>query len=309
MTRMIHQAALYGSDAEFLAMAVTFVRDGLERGEPVLVTTTSGNLTLLGEALGDEAGRVDYAESAYFGRRTALRATGFLRYWQRNAGHERVRILAEPVWAGRSPRDVLAWKRMESGLNLILEGTGIWMICPYDTRTAGPGIVADAMRTHPSLSSDGRRISASPAYADPVTFIGECDAAPLPEAPATAVSASLGDLQSVRRFVTGQAGRSGLTGERVTMLALAAHEASRYLETPLTARMWETFGALVCDLRADREIAAGPLAGFTPPGLEERPEDGLWVARQICDHVDIRTGGGSCTVRLQTATWRLQESA
>jgi hypothetical protein len=309
MTKMIHQAALYGSDAEFLAMAVPFVRDGLDGGEPVLVTTTSGNLTLLGEALGDDAGRVDYAESAYFGRRTALRATGFLRYWQRNAGHERVRILAEPVWAGRSSRDVLAWKRMESGLNLILEGTGIWMICPYDTRTAGAGIVADAMRTHPSLSADGRRIGASPTYADPVTFIGECDAAPLPEAPATAVSASLGDLQSVRRFVTEQAARRGLTGERVTMLALAAHEASRYLETPLTARMWETFGALVCDLRADREIADGPLAGFTPPGLEERPDDRLWVARQICDYVDIRAGGGSCVVRLQTATWRLQESA
>jgi hypothetical protein len=60
-------------------MAVPFVREGLARGEPVLVATTSANLEPLRDAMGEEADGVDYAEAAYFGRRCGRRrstATG-----------------------------------------------------------------------------------------------------------------------------------------------------------------------------------------------------------------------------------------
>ncbi|XVQ89076.1 anti-sigma factor RsbA family regulatory protein [Microbispora siamensis] len=309
MSDFIHDAGLYGSDDEFLAMAVPFVRDGLGKGEPVMVTTTAGNLDLLGVALGDDARRVDYAESAYFGRRTVQRAAAFLRYRERNAARGRVRVLAEPVWAGRSARDVVAWKRMESGLNVILAGTGVWMICPYDTRAAGPGLVEAALRTHPSISVGGRERRPSPAYTDPARFIGECDREPLPEAPPEAAVATIGHLRRVRHFAAEQARLHGLAEDRAAMLCVAVHEAARYLGLPLTTRMWETFGALVCDLWAGRETECDPLAGFTPPGPDERPGDGLWVARQICDYVDIRQEEGGWRIRLQVATSRLQEPA
>lgn len=308
MVEMIHQAGLYGSDEEFLALAVPFVRDGLDCGEPVMVTTTAGNLELLGAALGDDAGRVDYAESAYYGRRTAARATAFLRYWERNAAKGRVRVLAEPVWPGRSARDVVAWKRMESGLNRILGGTGVWMICPYDTRITDPGILRDALRTHPSVSVGGRGRRESASYTQPEEFIGECDSAPLPPPPPYAYATVIDRLQGVRRLVGERAGDPGLREERVAMLALAAHEAARFLGTPLTVRVWEVFGALVCDLWAGRWAPCGPLSGFTPPGPQERPEDGLWVARQICDYLDIRQEADGCRIRLQAATARLQEA-
>src|SRR5881275_512007 len=42
-----HQGCIYASDAEFLAMAVSFAQDGLGRGEPVLVATPAANLKLL----------------------------------------------------------------------------------------------------------------------------------------------------------------------------------------------------------------------------------------------------------------------
>ncbi|MEV7802272.1 sensor histidine kinase [Microbispora sp. NPDC088329] len=309
MSALVHEAGLYGSDDEFLGIAVPFVRDGLDGGEPVMVTTTAGNLELLGAALGDDARRVDYAESAYFGRRTAHRATAFLRYWERNAARGRVRILAEPVWAGRSSRDVVAWRRMESGLNIILAGTGVWMICPYDTRAADRGLVEDALRTHPSISTGGRGRRVSPAYADPARFIGECDRQPLPQAPPGAAAARIGHLHRVRHFAGRQALLHGLPEDRVAMLCVAVHEAARYLGLPLTARVWETFGALVCDLWAGRGTRCDPLAGFTPPGEAERPEDGLWLARQICDYVDIRQEEGGRRIRLEVATSRLQESA
>jgi hypothetical protein len=306
MEQMIHQASLYGSDQEFLDMAVPFVRDGLANGEPVLVTTTSGNLELLGDALGEDAPRIDHAETAYYGRRTAQRATAFTRYWRRNSGHRRVRILAEPVWQGRSARDRLAWKRMESGLNVLLDDTGIWMICPYDTRSVDAGIAEDALRTHPSISADGRTGRPSAAYVDPLDFIGRCDAAPLPAPPAGSVSVPMDEINAVRRFVTEEARRRGLTGERASLLAVAAHEAARYLGMPLTAGMWESFGALVCDLRRPGKAISDPLVGFRPPGPVERAEDGLWLARQVCDHVDVRSDATGCTIRLQAARARLQ---
>ncbi|ETK36624.1 sensor histidine kinase [Microbispora sp. ATCC PTA-5024] len=311
MTEMIHQVSLYGSDEEFLEVAVPFVRDGIDHGEPVLVTTTSANLDLVGGALGADADRVDYAESAYFGRRTAQRATAFLRYWRRNAGRGRVRVLAEPVWPGRSERDVLAWTRMESALNLLLAGTGVWMICPYDLRAVGRDVAEDALRTHPSVSPDGRRAEASPAYADPAAFIGACDAAPLPAPPGDAVTATAEVLPDVRAFVTEEAGRRGVTGEHAVMPALAVHEAARYLGLPVTIRVWETSGGLVWDLSAAGDGGTAghdPLAGFVPPDAGERADEGLWLARQVCDHVDIRSGRGSRTIRLQAATSRLQES-
>jgi hypothetical protein len=61
----------------------------------------------------------------------------FDRYWRRHdPGRDgaQARILAEPVWTGRSAREIAAWKRMESALNVALARASIFMICPYDTR-------------------------------------------------------------------------------------------------------------------------------------------------------------------------------
>jgi hypothetical protein len=313
----LHQATLYGSDEEFLAMAVPFVTDGLAEGEPVMVTTTSANLDLLADALGPLGTEVDCAESAYFGRRTAQRATGFIRYWRRKAAgpSPRVRILAEPVWSGRSPREVTSWKRMESALNVALADTGVWMICPYDTRVVAPGIAADARRTHPSLTSDGRTIEPSPDYADPARFIAHCDSTPLDEPPSGAATLTTADLPSLRRFVTERARAHGLTAERGTLLAVAAYEAAVHLrgrvdpmpDAPTTARVWDRMGALVCDLRQPGAHVSDPVAGFRPPDRAAAPGDGLWLTRQICDHVDIRTEGASATIRLQVPSSRVED--
>jgi hypothetical protein len=140
-------------------MAVPFVLDGLANDEPVLVTTTSRNLELLGEALGGDAGRVDHAETAYYGRRPAQRVTAFLRYWQRNSGRGRVRVLAEPVWQGRSARDVLAWKRMESSLGYA-EPLAFIRGCDAEPL---PGVPSDAVSTGITDLHDVRRFMAGEA--------------------------------------------------------------------------------------------------------------------------------------------------
>ncbi|MCC3770604.1 MEDS domain-containing protein, partial [Streptomyces sp. UNOC14_S4] len=179
-TGFVHHACLYGSDAEFLAMAVPFVRAGLAAGEPVLAATTPANIELLRAALGRHAHALDTAETAYFGRRPVERVAAFLGYHGRRArSGVRTRMIAEPLWQGRSARQTAEWQRMESGLNLLLAALPVWMICPYDTRTVPPGVVETACVTHPARL-DGERITPCAAYRDPADYAASM---PLPGPP------------------------------------------------------------------------------------------------------------------------------
>jgi MEDS: MEthanogen/methylotroph, DcmR Sensory domain len=63
-----HWVCIYDDDKQFLETAVPFLTEGLALGEPVLAVTTPANLELLGTALPDRSGDVDYADSAFFGR-------------------------------------------------------------------------------------------------------------------------------------------------------------------------------------------------------------------------------------------------
>lgn len=303
----IHRAAIYHSDEDFLAMALPFIVDGLDAGEPVLATTTPANLELIGTALGVRAERVDYAETAYFGRRPIQRVTAFHRYWKRHAdaGNRRVRILAEPVWAGRSAAQIRAWQRMESGLNVVLADTGVYMICPYDARTVDPGILAGARRTHPEYIS-GSTAAACPDFADPVTFTGECDVAALPPPPARAAALRVDggprDLRALRRFVTAQTVALGMSEDRAALLVLAVSEAVKYLRNgqsgPMTARVWSEFGATVCELHRRGTPIADPVLGLRPPGPVPAPSDGIYLSRQICDRFEVRSFDDGCAIRM-----------
>jgi MEDS: MEthanogen/methylotroph, DcmR Sensory domain len=310
----VHQGCIYGSDEEFLAMAVPFLEEGLDRGEPVLAATTAANLALLSRAMGARAQRVDYAETAYFGRRPPQRIAAFDRYWRHHAAAAdggQVRILAEPVWAGRSQRQITAWKRMESALNVVLAGTNIWMICPYDTRAVDPDVAAVSRQTHPALM-DGRQPRACPEFTDPAVFVDGVDATPLPEAPADAVATAVdGDLSQLRRLVATQAGVYGLGGERVSLLVMAANEVAGQLLRrgggALTARTWQRFGAIVCELRSPAARITDPFVGWRPPGTDPQADVGLWVVQQLCDEVEIRSGEAGCTVRLHVPSLRAQD--
>ncbi|MGD0377397.1 MAG: sensor histidine kinase [Streptosporangiaceae bacterium] len=317
-TTFEHQACIYGSDGQFREMALPFLEAGLSNGEPVLAVTTPANLELISSALGARSGEVDYAESAFFGRRPQQRVAAFHRYWRRHADESegdgtRVRVLAEPVWAGRSAREVAAWTRMESALNVALAGTSVFMICPYDTRATAPEIVAAARRTHPVLA-DGPHASPSPDYADPAGFAGEWEAGPLPEPPVGAqVFEFDGDLRGLRRFITSRAAAHGLAGERVGLLVQAAGEVGTFLknQAPGSAavRTWEHADAVVCDFRQPGGSLSDPFLGLRPAELDPRPGDGLWLSGQICDWIDIRSDADGPTIRLQVPGRRNAEAA
>ena len=307
-SRFAHQGCLYGSEQEFLAMAVPFIEAGLARGEPVLAATTSANLDLLHSALGDQARRLDYAETAYFGRRPAQRVAAFDRYLKTHLtspGH--VRVITEPIWIGHSEREIRAWKQMEARLNLIFADTRIWMICPYDTRVLREDILADAGRTHPSCAVGADTVP-SASYTDPAEFSGGLDDGPLPRPPADAAALTFtGDMALLRNFVADAAGAHGLTADDTALFVVAAVEAASYVRQYAQAAVtiWDRPGAVLCDISQPAGGLADPRPGWRPPDLERpRPDDGLWLARQVCERVETRSAGGSCSIRLHVPTRR-----
>ncbi|MEU4210700.1 MEDS domain-containing protein [Streptomyces sp. NPDC026206] len=302
-----HHACLYGTDAEFLAMAVPFVRDGLAAGEPVLAATTPANIELLRGALGERAHALDTAETAYFGRRPVERISAFLRYHAHRARPGlRTRMIAEPVWGGKSARQVAEWKRMESGLNVLLAGLPVWMICPYDTRTVPGDVALAACATHPARL-DGQRLIPCAAYADPGAYAATVA---LPPAPVPADAARTGptaSLARVRGFAHERAVAAGLSDERLALAVLAVCEAAGYLlaadRARIAVRAWEEPGVLAYELlRAQAADAGVPVfAGFCPPGEAAGAEDGLWLARSLSESLELRSRGPLTRLTLRIA--------
>jgi MEDS: MEthanogen/methylotroph, DcmR Sensory domain len=328
-TAFEHGACIYENDEQYLETVVPFLAEGLAFGEPVLAVTTPANLELIGAALGKGAGEVDYAESAFFGRRPPQRVAAFYRYWRTHAAARdranpdsgedreipgaapRVRILAEPVWAGRSAREIAAWTRMESALNVALAATSISMICPYDARTLGSDIVADALCTHPVLIT-GERSDRSAQYVDPAVFARSHDAGPLADPPADAAAFAFnGDLRALRRFIADRAAEYEVEGDRAEMLVLAVSEVGAYLKRQppggAVVRTWEQPGAAVCDFRQPGGSIDDPFLGLRPAELEPGAGDGLWLTNQICDWMEIRSGADGCAIQLQVPSRHDQE--
>jgi hypothetical protein len=313
--RFVHQACRYGSDEEFVSVAVPFIRDGLAAGEAVLATTSAANLDLLDQSLGDDARHVDVAESAYFGRRPPQRVAAFHRYWRENASRGRVRILAEPMWLGWAPLEINAWVRMEAGLNVVLAGAPVSMICPYDTRVLRPDIAASALNTHPLLAEPGGT-RPSPEYTDPEGFAAACEAAAAPAPPPDDAAVFEHDTRqprALREFAAEQARRHDLDGERAELFVFAVHELAAYLSQESAGRavirIWPGMGTLDCELEVPGGRLPDPFAGYRPPDDDARPDDRLWIARQLCDSLEIRRTESGVAARLAFAGARSAEQA
>ena len=62
-------------------------------------------------------------------------------------------------------------------------------------------------------------------------------------------------------------------------------------------RIWGEPSTLICEV-ADSGTIADPLVGRQNPSLERVGGRGLWLANQLCDLVQIRSGASGTVVRL-----------
>jgi anti-sigma regulatory factor (Ser/Thr protein kinase) len=109
------------------------------------------------------------------------------------------------------------------------------------------------------------------------------------------------DLAAVRKFVRRQAALVGLPARRVGDLVLAASEvaANTLAHTEGGGRVcvWPRHGTFICEF-SDSGTIGDQQAGQVRPSGTTAGGLGLWVVRQVCDAVDIRSRPGGTTIRL-----------
>jgi len=112
------------------------------------------------------------------------------------------------------------------------------------------------------------------------------------------------DLSQVRALVREHARQAGLPEARVIDLVIAVSEAAantvRHARSPGTLDIWHDDDQIICQVR-DRGTITDPLAGHRPPGPGARAGHGLWLIRQLCDHVELASGEDGTTVRMHLA--------
>jgi anti-sigma regulatory factor (Ser/Thr protein kinase) len=304
-TGFIHSALIYGSDEAFLKVVLPFVEEGIAAGEPTLVAVQAQNIENLRAALGGEPDGVTLLSVEEWYETSARTRDKFARWADEHAGSGRVRLIGEPPWAVGNEAQVRDWARHESVVNVAFEGMPVTFLCPYDSRELPLEIIELAHRTHPEIARPDGSVD-SRTYEEPHDFCRRLDSQvgrPQGE-PSTELDFNLAGLRKVRRMVTSMAIASGLSGSRADELALAVNEIASnavvHGRLPATLRIWQEREELVCEVSDSGDGIDDVLAGQLTPPAERIGGRGLWLARMLCDAVEIRNGVG-CTVAIRAA--------
>lgn len=175
-TMLEHSAFPYRTDDQFRTILGPYLAEGIERSEPILAVTTSPNIELLRDYLGKDARSVEFVEASGFYSTPVAALAAYKTFSEASLarGAAWVRVLGEPVWAGRSDAEIRLWTRYESLFNLAFADSPLSVVCPYDERSASAEIVRQAHLTHPNALGE-RGISPCHDYADPRRFTLEPD--------------------------------------------------------------------------------------------------------------------------------------
>jgi anti-sigma regulatory factor (Ser/Thr protein kinase) len=300
---LIHQALLYETAEQFLASAVPFVSEGLRQGDAVIAVTTDVNAELLRQNLNGGRDHVTFIEaSRWYDSPSRTLAAYHRQVDGLNHEHERLRVLGEPIWAGLDELETAEWGRYESIVNVSLAAAPARIMCGYDRRALPAAILDDARRTHPELAV-GLGAEHSAAYADPSDYYQERNSISLAERPVDDVEwlPIYDDLAPMRAFVALHAARLGVPADRLDEFILAINEvatnALRHGGGHGEVRLWATERRVVCEI-SDGGTASDQFLGFLRPDPHAGQGHGLWIARQLCDLLEIRTGQPGTTVRL-----------
>jgi anti-sigma regulatory factor (Ser/Thr protein kinase) len=297
----VHPALFYRDAEEYLAGTVPFVRAGLESGEPVAVAVPGDNLRLIEAELGADARAVRLLDMREAGRNPGRIIPGVLRAFAdaQEAGR-RVRIIGEPIWAGRTPAEYPACVQHEALINTAFRGREVTILCPYDTVRLDERILADAYATHPVYIASGSDAELESAAYAPEHIVARYNEPlpPVPDAPVFAFTAQT--LSQARHVATAAGARLGLAGTRLEDLALVTAE----LTTNSVVhgggsgelRVWTEDGYVLCEVR-DKGRLDDPLAGRRPAARDQRGGRGLLLVNLVSDLVRIHSGEEGTTVR------------
>ena len=290
---------MHDGEGDLLLAALPFVREGLARGEAVVVVDSADRLERIAAALGRDADRVRFEDGMSWWQGP----------WRTFAAYERtvrglledhpgVRAVAHPCWmADAGNRE---WRRFESYANLHFDGWPYRSLCAYDHGVLGAAVCAEAACTHPLLQRD--RVTPSPDYRDPGAFVASCTrSVPAPAPEVRLALGSPGDLGAARRAIADWARRRAVPPPALERLVLAmtelASNALRHGGGAAAVDVGRRNGTVLLDV-ADRGAGdLDPLAPYRPPPPDVVGGWGLWVVAAVCDEVQVVPGPGGTRVR------------
>jgi CheY-like chemotaxis protein len=172
-----HEALVHSSADELAAGTLPFVRQGLTRGDRLLVVLDDDSRAVLRRALGNDAAQIEFADAGAWYQSPEHAFQQYSRYVEDHLerGAPRVRVVAEVIWpASSATADVAGWKRYEAGISVAMASVPVSFICAYNSLTLPAGIITDAQRTHPvSRTAEGARPSAH--YSQPEAFVRDLE--------------------------------------------------------------------------------------------------------------------------------------
>jgi len=281
-----HSALLYERPEELVGAAVPFLRSGLERGEAPCAVLPPQRQADVRDALGDAADDVEFHAPEEWYDTPARR----LAHLTEAVGRGRpFRAVGELAFSGRgltAGEAVREWGRFEAILTGAFAHAKARLLCPYDTSRLPAAVVENARRTHPHLHGQygaNRDFDAA--------FIGALDGS-LPPVPEDAAGLSFDERPGpAREFVTAHAESAGITGRKLEDLRLAASELATNAIThgrpPRSISAWVRDGRFSCEVRDGGRGIESAYAGFLVPALAAPNGRGIWIARQVCDLVEV----------------------
>ena len=298
-----HEALLYEGIDDFVEQTSSFIVEGVESGEPVLVVVAAEKIARLRDELGARANVVHFADMLDVGSNPARIIPAWKSFVDGHAGSgQPLRGIGEPIWAGRSAEELIECERHEALLNLAFAAPHAWwLLCPYDVAELPPTVLQEARRNHPFVLAAGENLTAQECRS--LSDIAQPFDAPLADAPAIASEMRFDSdaLSDVRRFVEDRAAHAGLDALRSDDLVLAVNEivtnSVRYGGGQGVLKMWETPDTSISEVRDSGHID-GPMIGRLRPTPNESGGFGVWIANQVCDLVQVRSFPDGSTVRL-----------
>ena len=309
-----HEALFYRGQQGFLDAVVPFIRDGIERGQPVLVAVIAPRIAALRAALGSGADEVHFIDMAELGRNPARIIPAWREFIEghsvtdpldpeRRVVHP-IRGVGEPVWLGRRHSEIEECQFHEALLNLAISpDTPLWLVCPYDAEALGADLIDEAHRSHPAIiESDSYRGSTTYGGAYHVGSLFGLDLRP-PAGPVRNLVVNGNDGHQVADWVRRWAEASGLSGQRAGRLATALRTITQASVTgpgqSEVLQLWQDGSALICQIH-DPGHVQDPMIGRHSDGQDTPRGRALHIANDLCDLVQVRSGPGGTTVRVHT---------
>jgi anti-sigma regulatory factor (Ser/Thr protein kinase) len=308
----VHSALFYRSEQQYLDLVMTAVSEALSNYEPVWVGVPGDKLASLYDALGPVADdtEVTLADITEVGRNPA-RLLGVVGGFVERHRHRPVRLIGEPVWAGRSAVEYPACVQHEALVNLALDGHRGTGLCLYDASRLADSVLADARITHPLIWVDGS-YQRSADYAIDVA-LQRCNE-PLTTSPAavTYTVSDLANLSAARQQGSRYGRLLGLPADSIANLQLIITELAtnslQHGNGTCQLAFWEHSGYLVCEAR-DTGFLDDPLAGRRPPNGDGKSPRGLFVVNALADLVRIHTTPSGTTIQVLVRLDRPAEGA